>query len=546
MAGKCLEKIGSVQIFLQEDGTIDGYDFKNRKYIPNPYGDSPPDVSKIKIKKKSDEEISKELLEISEYQSLAIPIRGLSKETIEYFGIKTGVSEVDGETPTIAAFPYYDEQGTLVRYKMRLLEEKRMWNVSLTSDITFFGWERAIATGNSKLFITEGEFDAAALFQIFKQTNRGTKYADFNPAIVSLPNGVHSAGRDIARLSNLIRKHFKKIVLVFDNDQAGQDGVQEVLKMFPDAESVTLPGKDANECLLEGKIKGAYNATVFNAAAPKNTRFILPADVLEEALKPAEMGLAYPLKGLTDLTRGKRLGETVYWGAGVKMGKSAWLDAMAAQDIKEHGLKILTIKTEEGNARTLKGIVGKIVGKIFHDPKIPMDKKAFMEGYEVVKDNLIMLNLYQQLTWDVLKHDIRAAVNEGVKFIYIDPITTFTNGKDPAEANTLLSGIAQELAQMALDYDVGVHLFCHLRAPESGLTHERGGKVLSTQFAGSRAMMRSCHQMIGIEGNKDPDIPVEQRNLRDIVLLEDRIGGESGRVTAFYDMHTGLFNEVRT
>ena len=164
----------------------------------------------------------------------------------------------------------------------------------------------------------------------------------------------------------------------------------------------------------------------------------------------------------------------------------------------------------------------------------------------LVKDKLVMMNLYQELSWETLKSDIRSAAADGCKAIYIDPITVLTNGVSAADANTLLQKFAQGLAQMAMDLNIIVHIFCHLKAPETGPSHERGGKVQSYQFAGSRAMMRACHAMIGMEGNKDPDLKIEERNIRKLVLLEDRATGSSGQLDIYYDHMTGAFNELRT
>jgi hypothetical protein len=50
--------------------------------------------------------------------------------------------------------------------------------------------------------------------------------------------------------------------------------------------------------------------------------------------------------------------------------------------------------------------------------------------------------------------------------------------------------------------------------------------------------------MIGMEGNKDPDLAPEERNLRTLVVLEDRATGSSGKVRLFYDQHTGAFNQL--
>jgi twinkle protein len=107
-----------------------------------------------------------------------------------------------------------------------------------------------------------------------------------------------------------------------------------------------------------------------------------------------------------------------------------------------------------------------------------------------------------------------------------------------------LQEIAQELAAMALDLNTVIFIFCHLRNPDGGPPHERGGEVLSSQFAGSRAMARSCNLMLGLEGNRDPNLSNEEKNLRTLVLLEDREFGQTGRFKLFWDERTGLFNEI--
>lgn len=226
------------------------------------------------------------------------------------------------------------------------------------------------------------------------------------------------------------------------------------------------------------------------------------------------------------------------------MGKSELLNDMVKHDIVEHGWKVFVAKPEESNIRTVQGVIGKIVNRIFHDPKVEFDYDAYDRGAKELGDRLLMLDLYQDLKWETLKSDIRVAVGMGVKSVYIDPITVLTNGVQAAEANTLLQKVAQDLAAMAMELQICVHIFCHLKAPDAGPPHERGGEVQSYQFAGSRAMMRSCNSMIGMEGNKSPDLTEEERNVRTLVLLEDRMTGNSGKVPLFWDSKTGAFNPL--
>ena len=224
--------------------------------------------------------------------------------------------------------------------------------------------------------------------------------------------------------------------------------------------------------------------------------------------------------------------------------KSEVVNTIAAHLIEHHNLKVLMAKPEEANKKTVKLMAGKIAGKVFHDPKIAFDVEAYDKACEVMRGKVVLLNLYQHLGWETLKQDIRAAVAQGVKAVFIDPITNLTNGMNAAEANTILQEIAQELASMALDLDIVIFIFCHLRNKDGGTPHDRGGNVLTSEFAGSRAMGRSCNYMFGLEGNKDPDLPEDDRNLRRLVLLDDREYGEVGPTNLYWNKSNGLFVEL--
>lgn len=269
---------------------------------------------------KSPEEIQEEIEEINTYKTFTLEDRKLKKEYLEYFGVKIGVSEQDGHTPISHYYPYRNERGDLIGYKARIIEGKKMFAIGSTKGATFFGWDKAIQAGGKKLFITEGECDAVALFQIMKEHNKGTQYADLNPAVVSLSNGSGGAEKQISKMLPEIRKYFKEIVLVFDMDDPGREAVEKVLKICPDALVANLPSKDANQCLIDGRSKACYNACQFNAQKPKNTRLVSGNDLHEKAKEPPVFGVSWPWKHITEATRGIRLGETIYIGAGQKQG----------------------------------------------------------------------------------------------------------------------------------------------------------------------------------------------------------------------------------
>lgn len=550
MSSQCIMKIphscgtsDGLQVFEKEDGVVDGYCFACKEYVPNPLGDYTLESFPAKKRlKKTKQEIDAEIADISTYPVEDLPDRKLRKSALEKYGIKLGFDETDGKTVKFHYYPY-EKDGELVAYKTRLVEGKRMWSVGDQSDVDLFGWSVAVASGAKRLIITEGELDAVALDRILDMHTQ-EKWKDNMPSVCSLPHGAASAGRDLARLASKIRRTFKEISLCFDKDKAGESATEDALKVLPEATVVDLPSKDSNQCILDGKTKAAHKAVTFNAAKRKNTRIVWGDVLFEEAKKPAEWGIPWPWKGLNDATRGIRWGETWYLGAPQKTGKSVAVDTLIAHFIKEVGLKVFAAKPEEPNTKTVKKVAGKLVSKIFDDPKITFDEVAYDKACGLLKGNLALVNVYQNLVWETLKGDIIAAANEGCKIAIIDPLTVLTNHLNSADANTELQKIAQEASVLAMDQNIIVFLTCHVRNPDGGAPLERGGKVLPGMFAGSRAMARSCNGMLALEGNRDPSLPEEERNMRKLVLLENRETGEVGEWDLYYNKNTGSFTEI--
>lgn len=571
MAHKCGTRQG-LQCFEEDDGRITGYCFSCGEWVKDPLGkgakvddlDLPP--------AKSPQQIAIEMAEISGYQCIDIPQKKLRSVNLDKFGIKVGVSEQDGKTPETIYYPYR-KKGKITGYKIKLLpkgnESKRIWSIGDTKDapenpIEPFGWKEAVARGGKRLIITEGEDDAVATEAIMQRYTKD-EWKDHIPAIISLPHGAGSAHETLSKWKKDITARWKEVILLFDMDQAGLDAIQKCMLVIPEAVTVKLPAKDVNQCIIDGVSKATFDAISFNQEKPKNSRIVFGEDLHEEARFAAQYGeLSWPYPHLNEVTRGIRLGETIYIGAGVKMGKSELLNDIAAHFIKVHGVKVFMAKPEEANKKTYKLLAGKIVGKRFHDPKVEFDNEAYDEAGKVLAGKLSMVNLYQHLGWDSLRDDIVAASHWGAKAVFIDPITNLTNGVDAGDANTELQKIAQDLSAMALNLNIVIFIFCHLKAPDGNIAkekrekyyreqhyiglgacpHELGGDVLSAQFAGSRAMMRSCNMMIGLEGNKDKDLDEEVRNIRNLVLLEDREFGESGKFPVYWSKNTTLFREL--
>ena len=545
-----------------ETGKVDGFCFSCSTYVRNPYGDEITADQVELPEPKSPQQIQEEIAEVDGYPTVDIKERRLRATYLEQFGIKTSLSEEDGKTPTAMYFPMF-VKGKLSGYYIKTFGENRItWSIGDVKGAEPFGWQQARKSGAYKLIITEGKEDAVAVAAIFDREG-DEKY---KPAVIALPNGTNSVKSSLSQVVDEATKMFKEIVICFDDDKAGHKATQEAMLIFPDANSAVLPENDPNDCLIQGKTKAAYKALSFNTHKPKNTRLLVAnKDLHMIARTPTQHGeLTWFAPTMQKLLRGVRLGETVYIGAGVKLGKSELLNMQAAHHIKEDGVPVMLAKPEEETKLTYKLMANKMVGGVFHDPDVEFDYDAYDKAGTMMENKLYMLDLYQHMGWDTLRADIIHAANEGVKAVFIDPITNLTAGMNPADANTFLSGFARDISSIAKDKQITAYLFCHLKSPDGNITldqrtkkynegvyhglgncsHEMGGSVYSSQFAGSRAMMQAANLMLGLEGNKDENLPDRIRNMRWLRILEDRAFGNAASVPLYWNRNNTLFTEA--
>jgi len=328
---ECIEKLphrcgtrNGLQVFAREDGGVDGFCFSCGTFVRHPYG-KPRQADEIeRPPPKTPEQIQAEIAEVDGYQTVDIPSKRLRAKHLEAFGIKVGLSENDGITPETIYYPYR-RNGELVGYKVKILPKNGKDKIVFSlgdiknnedGDIEPFGWQEAIAHAGKRLLITEGEDDAVAALSILTRHTKD-EFKEHMPAVISIPHGAGNAHETLAKWKKKILARWKEVVLVFDMDRAGEEAIQKCMLVLPEAMSVQLPSKDLNQCIIDGRSKAAFNVLQFKAEKPKNSRLVFGDDLHEDAKEPAKYGeLTWPWEHLNKITRGIRLGETIYIGAG--------------------------------------------------------------------------------------------------------------------------------------------------------------------------------------------------------------------------------------
>jgi len=216
-----------------------------------------------------------------------------------------------------------------------------------------------------------------------------------------------------------------------------------------------------------------------------------------------------------------------------------------AHDLLETQDTIGVFDLEATVGRTGKAIVGKLQHQLLHKPDVEYDDDEVNATIDSIKGRVKLYNHKGVKSWEDIKRAIRhMVVVEGCTTIYLDNMTALVADLNSSEANDALNTIMADVSGMTHELGFTFIYFAHLNPPKTGPSHERGGKVLESQLTGSRAMIKWSNYIIGLERNKDPDIPEYERNTTTVVLLKDREFGNVGKFRIFYNKETGDLTEI--
>jgi twinkle protein len=455
--------------------------------------------------------------------------RGITEETCAKWGYRVG-----RKNDKAVQIANYIKDGKIVAQKLRFADKTFAVVGEGKKNLGLYG-QHLWRDGGKKIVVTEGEIDALTVSQL-----QGNKWP-----VVSVPNGAQGAKKALgAELQWL--EQFEEVILMFDNDEPGNAAIEECALLFTPGKCkvARLPLKDANDMLLAGRgsevISAIWDAKVYKPAAVMSVM-----DVFKEATAVPKMGLSWPWSSLTELTYGIQRKTSYYLGAGVGVGKTNWAKELQSHLVNVHKLSVGVFMLEEPNGRTLKGIAGKFAGKAFHKPNGDYTQEELTAAIEALEGKVYLYNHSQNGTdWDSIKAAMRyMVVGLGIKDIFLDNLTVMVAHLGSSEANDEVNRISKEIAKLIQELDFTVYGFSHLNPPTTGAPHERGGRVLESQFTGSRGLMRFGHYMFGIERNKDPELSEEARNVSTFVLLKDREYGNVGSFEINYNPLTDQYLE---
>lgn len=415
---------------------------------------------------------------------------------------------------------YFDENGTLIGQKLRFQDKSFATKGKISK--AFFGQQ--LYNRGSRLIITEGEIDCLTVSQLLGNQE----------PVVSIPCGVQSAKKVFeANLKWL--EGFNEVVVVFDNDDAGRKGAQEIEGILsPDKLRIAVlkQYKDPNEYYLAEKgnelLEALENA---KRVTPEN---IINADTLLDDLleEPEEVtGYGLPWNVKTDkMIRGVRKGEITMLTAGTGIGKSTMIREIGYHLVMEHGLKIGSMMLEENVLRTSKGYIGLYLNKPVHLSRKGISNEQYTEAFTntLGTGKFVMYNHFGSLDNSAILNAIRyMAVTEKCDFILIDHISIAVSGIESNNERKLIDILMTRLRQLCEELGVGLICICHLKRGDGKKSAEEGGSISLEDLRGSQAIAQLSDTIIALERNQQAESDVK-KNLVQMRVLKCRQTGDTG------------------
>lgn len=476
-------------------------------------------------------------------QHLDLKTRGISQATCTRFDVKVVKDDKDGRSKIV--YPYMDKKtGALVAQKTRSADKQFMCLGEMSKAGLFAQW---LFPPNPKqtLTIVEGEQDALAIYEMM---------GDW--PVVSIKNGSAAAVKDIKDSIDYI-SGFKNVVICFDADEAGQAAAKEAVKVLPFGRTKQLTltrAKDANDYLLQG-LKNEFMREWF-AAPLYGTEGILDVASLREAglvpLEPSD--ITYPFETLNALTYGIRPQEMVTISAGTGVGKSAFIKQLIVHLLDTTDMNMGLMFYEEGNARTVRSLVGTKMGKAIHLPGVVYTKEEYYAAFDALFSNpkdkdasrvkMISDRRFGSNDIDFVCSQVEILSKVfGCKVILLDHISILVSDQQSGDERKALDMIATRLRTLAQALDICLVIVSHLRRP-SGTPHEEGGQTSLGDLRGTAGIGQLSDIVLGLE--RDGQSPDEYvRNTTKIRVLKNRYAGETG-LTSYvtYDRATNRLTET--
>lgn len=447
-------------------------------------------------------------------------IRGLDKEVVEMYGIQLQLDE-EGK-PFRYAFKYPHNT------KYRGFEEKKFWWKDRGINPNKLFGPSFNAGSSKRMYLVEGEFDAASLYQALGKTY----------PVLSLPSA--SISDDFVSKNYEYLNSFQELVYAGELDKAGKAAAERLYKAIPSKfHYVPLTKyKDANEFIQNGaqeELKWAALKPI--RWTPDN--FFCSDDAVIKSIRE-ENPYEYVSTGHTGLDskiRGLVKGGVTFVKAPPGSGKTELFRYLEVNLLNGTSAKIGVMHMEEMKSLTYRAMATYKLGVSVRTRDDALEASISEETVEKAAteqtkgDRTIVFEMRSgDNPLEVLGYCRLAAGVYGAEYIFIDHVQRLAYLSGVEGATSMLTQLVSNLAQLSKELNVGIIMISHVN--EEGFT----------KYA--KSLEEEAIICIRIERDKEAADSTE-RNTTRFFVEKNRPFSKLGYAGAvLYDEETTLLTEV--
>ena len=433
-----------------------------------------------------------------------ISTRGISKETFEFYDVKTMVSH-DGE-PLSQTYVY--PSGAT---KTRLFPKDFRATGKMDS---LFGQNKFTAGTSKMVTITEGELDALSAFQML-----GGLTSRYATPVVSLPSAVPSK----AFWENVIPwlDSFQKIILSVDSDGPGDEVAQKINALFPHKTYRVDHSiyKDANDFLVANKAT-EYKGAWFGASRFTPDNILHSSDDLLDLFDhtPEHSFVPTGVSDFDNKAMGLHRGHFTMFKAATGIGKTEVFRFLEWNFINR-GVTFATCHLEEIPLRSVLGLVSYDLNDNLTRKDLIEEKGKTEEVRESIKrlaetEHFYQFKLREGDGADELVQQVKMmATVYGCQFVMIEPIQDTITTASESSKESELAQLAIRLSKVAAEFNIGIITIAH--------TNENGDAKYCKMLTQRASVVVDLHR------DKDAEDAFD-RNTTKLVITKNRPTSEEG------------------
>ena len=449
-------------------------------------------------------------------------IRGIDPEICKLYGIQIQ-TDADGK-PVRYAYKYPHT------VKYRAFDDKsKTWIKDKGVGMNHLFGPEFNSNSSNKLYVTEGEFDAASLYQIL-----GQKFF-----VKSLPSA--SIGEKFIKQNYQYLNSFKEIIYAGELDDAGRRSAEKLYESFP-TKLYYVPMskyKDANEFLMAGdgeELK--WTALKPQRYSPDN--FFCSDEEVAQAIRTENPYDYTPTghTGLDDKIRGIVKGGLTFLKAPRGTGKTEVIRYFETGLLKNPDTRIALLHMEEMRSTTYRAMATYHLG-VNVRTKDDAQENGVSED-DVIKAALEATQGERTIVFEMRSHDDPLKLLEytrlastvyGAEYIFVDHVQrlAYLSQTGVDGATSVLTSLGARMAQLSKELNIGVVFISQVN--DDG----------RTKYASS--LEEEAIICIKIERDVENEDTTVQ-NTTDFIVDKNRPFARLGRAgSVYYDPETTLLTE---